>query len=105
MTKNRQEYLDTHPLVNEFHFTKDGLAFANKDVAEAHQKAITGKVGGVETVKRSESDKVDNSEEIEALKGKLTVAQEALLDVKDAKGRAELEATIEGVKAELDKLQ
>lgn len=36
------KYFKLNPRVNDFYFTKDGLAFTDAKKAEAHQKTIRG---------------------------------------------------------------
>jgi ribosomal protein S8 len=91
MKANHKKYFDSHPKEKEFHFTKDGLAFRNKGTAEQHQKTLTGKITGVESVKRNEKvekpEEVENklsemkSEELEAL---LVETQQLLTDADEA---------------------
>ena len=101
MKANHKKYFDCHPKVKEFHFTTDGLAFKNKGNAESHQKTLTGKITGVETVKRNE--KVEKEEDVEKefsemnleeLSALLTKAQQDLAEVESKKDEEALELKI-----------
>lgn len=107
MNKDQKKYFDCHPKVNEFHFTKDGLAFRNKGTAEQHQKTVTGKIAGVETVKRNDEKLKEeqlsemNLEELSTL---LTTTQQHLAEAEGKKLKDALEKKIAEIEVAIEKL-
>ena len=111
MKANHKKYFDSHPKENEFHFTKDGLAFRNKGTAEQHQKTLTGKITGVESVKRGEKvekpvivEKQLSEMNLEELSTLLTETQQALSEAKNQKLKDELELKVVKIEVAIENL-
>lgn len=109
MKANHKKYFDYHPKVDVFYFTKDGLAFTNKGQAEQHQKTLTGKTKGAETVKRNEKvekqEIVEGSEKtLDQLETELAQAQRDLASAEDNKDIEALELKIVEIEVAIENL-
>jgi hypothetical protein len=55
-----QEYFDTHPKINRFWFSSDGMAFVREDQAISHQNEVDSKKEP-KSFKRSDLKKIETS--------------------------------------------
>ncbi|MFK5948801.1 MAG: hypothetical protein QM500_08550 [Methylococcales bacterium] len=111
MKELHKKYFDSHPKVDTFYFTKDGLAFRNKGTAEQHQKTLTGKITGVVTVKRNEKvekpevgEKQMSEMNLEELSALLTTTQQQLTEAEGKKLKEALELKVVEIEVAIENL-
>lgn len=104
MESKFKKYFGLHPEVKAFHFTTDGQAFIDVNMAKAHQRSLTGKPDDVSTQKRP-APSTEKKDKAAKLQSEMEGFQALLLEATDAKEKAALEEKIKVLKGEIDKLK